>query len=88
LDRRYGARRHRNRAIEKQPVLGWVQAGVIERIASLITDRFARRWATREHEGGARSGMLTKYRKHAPLVVGAQVPKAIPGDDAIEDAAE
>ena len=74
--------------IKKLPVLVLVQTGVVERIAPIISDCFARRWAARKHEGGARSGMLTEDRKDAVLVVRAQVPKAVPSDNAVEDTAE
>jgi hypothetical protein len=71
-------------AVEQQRIFVRAQAGVIERVTSILADGFAVGWPTIEHQDGRWRGVLGEDVEHPTLVVWPQVKEAIPSDHTVE----
>jgi hypothetical protein len=70
--------------IEQRAIFGSVQACVIQRFASISSNRLAARRAAGEHERSTRTGVFRENRKHPTLVIRTKVKEAIPCQNAVE----
>src|SRR5215212_2887018 len=65
-----------------------IEARVVEGLALPFAHRHPRAGAGDEEERRAGRGVVAEDSEHRPLVVGAQVKEAIPGQDSLEARAE
>jgi hypothetical protein len=82
--------RHHDEAdpLEQVALFEAIEARVKEWLASVRADGFAVRWSARELQCRTRGGVPAKDREHPPLVVMVEMKEAVPGEEAIEGAAQ
>ena len=73
-----------NPAVSSNFSYSGVQTGVVERVPSVVADGFAVGGARIEHEHGRPGAVGGEDVEHEPLVVGAEVKEAVPGEHPIE----
>ena len=70
--------------VKQGPVLGAIQARVIQRLAFECADRLSVTRAGRKNEGRTGRRMCSENRKHKALVILAEVEEAVPGENTVE----
>ena len=71
-------------AAEQRCVFVWAQAGVIQRVASVLSHAFAVVWPAVEYQHGGRREVSGEDAEHPTLVVRREVKEAIPGKHPIK----
>ena len=71
-------------AVEQRCIFVRAQAGVIERVASILPNAFTMGWPAIEHQDGRWRGVSSEHVEHPTLVVWPQVKEAIPSKHTVE----
>jgi hypothetical protein len=71
-------------SLEQRRILGGIETGMVERIASIAADRFAMARSGIERQHGGRSGVFAKHVEHSALVRGREMEKAVPRQNSLE----
>jgi hypothetical protein len=71
-------------AAEQFGIFVGAQAGVIERVASILTDCFTVTWPAIEHQHAGRGRVSGEHVEHPTLVIVREVKEAVPGEHTIK----
>src|SRR5262245_65530524 len=71
-------------SLEQRRILGGIETGMVERIASIAADRFAMARSGIERQHGGRSGVFAKHVEHSALVRGREMEKDVARQNYLE----